>query len=192
MRDDGLLGHDQKAGGVVSRVLDVGAQRDQAVDVAGQFRGDHRLALVSGGGDAGGGAGGIHRDHRLQAQFADQMAALVEGVDVAVHVGDVLDRRALDAEQVVVHPLVVLADDVQARLRKQVVDVGDASGHRVLDGDHPERRPALGDRREGVLEGAARQGLHLRPRGPAGEVRIGSRLTLEGDGPIRIRHADNP
>ena len=50
----------------------------------------------------------------------------------------------------------VFADDVQARGRQQMVDVGDAAGDRVLDRDHAEVGRAVLDRGEGVLEGRRR------------------------------------
>jgi hypothetical protein len=61
------------------------------------------------------------------------------------------------------HHLVVdgqkpLADDMQARLRQQMVDVGDAAGDRVLDRDHAQIGLARGDRGQRILEGGAGQG----------------------------------
>ena len=44
------------------------------------------------------------------------------------------------AQELVVHPDELLADDVQAAARQQVVDVGDAAGDRVVDRDHGEPR----------------------------------------------------
>jgi peptidoglycan hydrolase-like protein with peptidoglycan-binding domain len=184
--DDRLAGHDHEPGGVVLGVLDVGAQADQAVDLAGQFRGDHRLGRVAAGRDLGGGAGGVDANHRLDAELADQVPALVERVDMAVHVGDVVDPRAGDAKQMMVHPLIVLADDVQAGSGEEVVDIGDPAGDRVLDRDHRQCRLAILDRGEGVFERAARQRRHLRTGAAAGEVRVGSRLALEGDGSVGI------
>ena len=74
----------------------------------------------------------------------------------------------------------------EARIRHQVVDVGDPAGDRILDRDHAERRPALAHRREGVLEAGAGQRRHLGKDAPAGEIGIGARLALEGDRLFRI------
>ena len=51
----------------------------------------------------------------------------------------VAERRALDRHQLVADRQEVLADDVQAGGRHQVVDVGDAAGDGILDRDHAER-----------------------------------------------------
>ena len=81
----------------------------------------------------------------------------------------------------------MLADDVQLRMRQQVMDIGDASGDRVLDRDHAELGFALLDRRECVLEGRARQrlagGIDLARR----DVGIGAGLALERD--FQLFHA---
>ena len=50
----------------------------------------------------------------------------------------VVERRALRRQQLVVHRQEMLADDVQARVRHQMMDVGDAAGDRILDRDHAE------------------------------------------------------
>ena len=55
-------------------------------------------------------------------------------------------------EQVMVHPLEVLADDLEAGMRHQVMDVGDPAGDRVLDRDHRPLGLAVAHRRERLLE----------------------------------------
>ena len=75
----------------------------------------------------------------------------------------------------------MLADDVQAGIRHQVVDVGDAAGHRVLDRDHAERGLAGTDRGEGIFEGGAGQRLAVGIGVAEREVRVGARLALEHD-----------
>jgi len=110
---------------------------------------------VARGGDLGGAAGGIGADDALQAQLARPLAALVERVDVALHRLDGLERGALHRQQVVVHALEVLADDVQPRMRHQVVHVGDAARDRVLERDHAKLGLAVAHRREGVIEASA-------------------------------------
>jgi hypothetical protein len=54
----------------------------------------------------------------------------------------------------VVDPLEVLAHDMQARVRDQVVDVGHPAGDRVVDRDHAVEGQAIAHGGEGVLEGA--------------------------------------
>jgi hypothetical protein len=90
-----------------------------------------------------------------------------------------------------IHPLVMLANDVQTGLREQVMDIRHSSSHRILDRDHRQRRPALVYRRKRILERMTRHGLHLRPRGTTGQVRVGPGLTLEGDCPIWICHGSS-
>ena len=83
-----------------------------------------------------------------------------------------------------------LADDVQVRRRQQVVDVGDAAGDRVLDRDHAEFGRAVLQRREGVLEGRAGQGLEVGKIVGAGDMRIGAGFALIGDD--LLRHGSLP
>ena len=116
---------------------------------------------------------------------------------MAAHGADAVERRAGQGQQMVVHPLEMLADDVEARIGHQMVDVGDPSGDRVLDRDHREPRRAVAHRREGVLERGAGQARHLRKNPAAGQVGIGSRRALKGDRPapvlgsIGLTHSDH-
>jgi hypothetical protein len=52
----------------------------------------------------------------------------------------------------VVHPLKMLADDMQAAMRHQVMDVGDPAGDRILDRDHRPLRAAVAHGGERLLE----------------------------------------
>ena len=56
------------------------------------------------------------------------------------------------AEQVMIYPLIVLANDVQVGSRQQVMDVGDATGNRILDRDHRQCRAALVHGGDGIFE----------------------------------------
>jgi len=118
---------------------------------------------------------------RLQAKLADDIAALAEGVNVAVDVGDLAELRAFEAHELEVDRQEVLTDDVEARLRQQMVDVGHASGERVLDRNHGVARLARLNGGNGVLEGRAGQGLEAWEDLVAGEMRIGARLALVRD-----------
>ncbi len=137
--------------------------------------------LVAGFGDLPRRARGVGGDDRLDAELADHLAALSERMHVALDGLDVLERRALHREQLVAHRHEVLGDDVQPRMRHQVMDVGDPSRDRVLDRDHAEIGLAGRDRREGVLERRAGQGLGVRIDLADREVRIRPRLALECD-----------
>ena len=128
-----------------------------------------------------GGAGRIGLGDRLQLQRANDVAALAERHDVAVHR---LQFRKLDArkrEQLVPHPLEMLGDDVKPRMRKQVMNVGDAARHRILDGDHGELGAAGFDRGERILERGTGERLQARIGVERREVRVGAGLALEGD-----------
>ncbi len=48
------------------------------------------------------------------------------------------ELHARKREQLVPHALEMLGDDIEARMRQEVVDVGDAAGDRILDRDHGE------------------------------------------------------
>ena len=90
--------------------------------------------------------------------------------------GAPLDRHELEMDR-----QEMLADDVEAGGRQQMVDVGDAAGERILDRDHGELGLALLDRGEAVLEGRAGHGLVVGIDLLAGEVGVGSGLALEHD-----------
>lgn len=84
-------------------------------------------------------------------------------------------------QEVMVHPLEMLANDVKAGIRHQMVNIGNAASHRILDRDHRQGGPPLAHRSKGVLELIARQGCHLGKDMPASEVRISAEGSLEGD-----------
>ena len=132
-------------------------------------------------------AGGIGGHDRLRAEVADEPAALRKGLDVALDNLDALESRTPHREQLMVYRLEVLADDVQTRLRQQVMDVRDPAAQGVLERDHRKRCLAVFRGREGVLEARVGHGLHRRVRLLAGEVAVRSRLPLESDS-SSIRH----
>ena len=96
---------------------------------------------------------------------------------------DALEPRAGHGQQMVVHPQEMLADDVQAAMRHQMMDVRDPPRDRVVDRDHRPLGPALAHRSERFLEGFRRQGLEMRADLTAGEMRVGAGLALEDDPP---------
>ena len=138
-------------------------------------------AKVAALGDLGRGAGGVGVDYGLEARAAHEPAALGERLDVAVDLADRVHGGALGGEQLVVHLLEVLGDDVQPGVGQQVMDIGDAPGARVLDRDHGETGARIIDRGEGILEGGAGERRHLRMDRPAGHVGVGAQGALEGD-----------
>ena len=107
-------------------------------------------------------------------------------MDVAAHRADAVERRAGQRQQMMVHPLEMLADDVETGTGHQMVNVGDPAGDRVLDRDHREPRRTVADRREGVLERGAGQARHVGEDAAAGQVGIGARRALKGDRLLRV------
>jgi len=77
---------------------------------------------------------------------------LAERMDVALDRLDVRKRRSFDGQQLMPHRHEVLAHDVQARMRHEMMDVGDAAGDRVLDRDHADIGVTGRDGRKAVLE----------------------------------------
>ena len=119
-------------------VFDVGAQDLQPVDFRRQRGGDRGVLLAAPFGDELGGAGGVGLDHRGQLQVGQDAAHLAQRDGVGMGSPDVGDGGALDAEQAVLDALELLADDEQAGVRQQMVDVGDPAGEAVLAGQHAQ------------------------------------------------------
>ena len=126
-------------------------------------------------------AGGVARDDRLDAELADDAAALAERMDVALDGLDVGELGAARRHQLVTDRQKPFADDEQAGMRQQMMDVGDAAGDRILDRDHAEIGLARGDRGQRVLEGRAGQRLGVRIGLGDGDMGIGAGLALECD-----------
>ena len=70
---------------VVGLVLDVLLENVEPVNLRRKPRGDRGARRVLGFGDLARGAGGIGGDDRLELEFADDLAALAERHDVALH-----------------------------------------------------------------------------------------------------------
>ena len=132
-------------------------------------------------------AGGVGGHHRLHAQAADEAPALREGLGMALDAFDAVERRPRHREEMVLHRLEVLGDDVQIRLRQQMMDVRDPTAQRVVDRDHRERDVAARRGGEGVLEARIRRRLHLRVCLLAGKVAVRAWLSLESDS-SGVRH----
>ena len=136
---------------------------------------------VVGLGDDAGGAGRIGLGHRLEAELAQGVAALAQRLRMRQRLLHGQQRRARQRHQLVAHAQEVLADDEQAGTRQQVVDVGHAARHRVLDGDHGVARLAALHGGQRILEGGAGDRLEVGIHLAAGQVRVGAGLALVGD-----------
>ena len=90
--------------------------------------------------------------------------------------------REVQTEQLMADGEEVLADDVEAGLGQEVMDVRDASMQRILDRDDAEIGLAAANGVDRVLEGRARNIFDARQRLARGEIGIGAGLALEGDG----------
>ena len=71
-------------------------------------------------------------------------------------------------------------------MSKKMMDIGDPSGHRIIDGDQRQLGLAAFDGGKGVFEGTAGQGFHFRMHKAAGEIGIGAGLALKGDACFRF------
>ena len=123
--------------------------------------------------------GGIGGDDRLDAELADDAAALAERMNVALDRLDIGKLGAARRHQLMPDRQEPFADDEQAGRRQQMMNVGDASGDRILDRDHAEFGLAGRDRGQRVLEGGAGQRLGVGIGLDDGEMRIGAGLALE-------------
>ena len=90
--------------------------------------------------------------HRFDAEFADQLPALTKRHDMGVDGFQICQTGAGHAKQLMLDPLEVLADDMQARMGHQVVHVTHPARDRVFDRHHGERRLAKLNGGEHVLE----------------------------------------
>ena len=127
------------------------------------------------------GAGRIGGNDRHQSQLPDHLPALAERMDVTVDRVAGPSSLAPAREELMMDAQEVLADDVEIGGRHQIMNVGDAAGDRIVDGDHGEHGFAILHRREGVLEGAAGERLMIGIGFQAGNMRVGPRLALIGD-----------
>src|SRR5690348_12752525 len=79
------------------------------------------------------------------------------------------------------HAMEVLRDNVEPRIRKQMVDIGDATVQRILYWNDAEIRLARANGFDGVIECGLRNRHDGRQRFARREIGIGARLALEGD-----------
>jgi hypothetical protein len=106
---------------------------------------------------------------------------LSERVDVAFDRLDVADFGPAGRHQLMMHRQEPLADDEEAGLRQEMMNVGDAAGDRILDRDHAEVGLARGDRGQRVLESRAGQRFSVGIGLGDGDVGVRARLALECD-----------
>jgi hypothetical protein len=126
-------------------------------------------------------ARGVGGDHGLDAERADDVAALAERVDMAFDRPDRFQRGAVRRHQLMLHWQEPLGDDVKPRARHQVMNISHASGYRIVDRNHAELGAPAAHSGECVLEGRTRQQRITRIGLLAGNLRVGAGLALECD-----------
>ena len=75
----------------------------------------------------------------------------------------------------------MLAQNVERRIREEMVDVGDTAVQRILDGDEAKVDRAFADRGKSILEGGGGDRFAMGKRLAGGEVGIGPGLALKDD-----------
>ena len=100
---------------------------------------------------------------------------------MALHRLDGFQARAFGCHELIANRQKPFGDDVQARRRHQMMDVGDAAGDRILDRDHAEIDVAGNERSEAVLECRAGHRLVIWIGFAAGKMRICARFSLKDD-----------
>ena len=173
------LGQDDEAGGVVRLVLHVLGEDLQAVDVGRQPRRERRAGSGPPLGHLARGARGVAGHMRLEPELADDLAALAERMDVAVHG---LDRAEIGLGCAMSWKWIgrkcsptMCSPEVGRRWWMSATRPAIEFSIGIM----ARARRALVHRREGILEGRAGQRLPYRDGVPAGDVGIGARLALE-------------
>ena len=180
--------HDEEPRRVVFGVLCRWDQYIKVIDLACQCRGDGTNTLVAARGYVLGRTGSVGVDHRLQAKRAQPLAALRQTLGMAVNLDKIFKCGAARRQQLVVHPLKMLAIDKQTRSRKKMVDVGDAASNRILDRHHRQLGTTFLNGEDHVLKRPAGHDLHLRLNGLAGHMRIGAEHPLKGNNVAAVGH----
>ena len=106
---------------------------------------------------------------------------------MAVDLLDIRQISALRRHELMVHGLKMLADDVLVRRWDQVMDIRHPAGQGIFDWDHSSPGQAFIHRGEGILKGAAWQGVVFRQTLAAGQMGIGTELALKGHVHVGIR-----
>src|SRR5262249_31612312 len=106
-------------------------------------------------------------------------ATLAKRVDVTFDSLDIFEGGAFGGKELMANRHEMLANDMEAGLRHQMMDVGDAAGERGLDGNHAQLGVAGGDPRKATVRGGGGHGLGPREDFADREVRIRPRLALE-------------
>ncbi len=162
-RRGGQLAHDvagvgrrehEEARVVVGMIGDVFGQHREPVEARGLGRGDRGDRPVLFRRDfARGDAGVLDRDDPGRREGGEIAPALGEDQRMAEHFAHVVDRRAGDAEEPVLHPPHDLGDRRELVLGKDVVAVAHGAGDRVVDRHDADVGFAVDDRDGDLTEG---------------------------------------
>jgi len=148
-----VAGDYEEAGVVEVEVFDSLGQHLQAVNVGGSPRGYRRQTRFGVIGQLLGRAGGVVDRHRLQVVAGDEAVALGKGLRVTYYLTNLLQARSFGGQQVVAHPQVSLADDVQVGLEQEVVGLIYAAGDSIFYWHHAAGGLTGGYRLEHLMKG---------------------------------------
>ena len=118
---------------------------------------------------------------RLELHLAHEVAALRQRRRLAEDALDAVEGRALQAQQLMADAQEMLAHDVQAGIRQQMMDVGDAAHQRILHRNDAEIGVAGFSPPRSRPRRWAWAWLRMRHRLARRQIGIGARLALEGD-----------
>jgi len=162
-------------------VLDIFSQNVETIDLGGQARGDRRDRPVAAFSHFTRSACRVGGGHRFDIVSLEELAALAEPHDVGTGPGDLVQFNARQAHQLEPNRQIVLANDLKACGRQQIMNVTDPAGDRVLDRNHGEFGLALLDSREAILKCAARKRRQARIGLVAGNMGVCPGFTLIRD-----------
>lgn len=125
--------------------------------------------------------GGVKDGDGGEAHPGEEAVALGQGLGVALHRVQVLERCALGGEEAVLHPVDDLPHHVEVALQEEVVGLVDAPRRGVLHRHHPKLRLARLHRLKDLVKGGKAHGLRLGEDLEQGLLAVGPRRALEGD-----------
>jgi hypothetical protein len=164
----------------------------QAVKLGSQKRSDRRFGRIAPLRHIRGGFGRVGIMMRLQLQLPQMIATLHQRLRMRIRFLHACKRRAFGRQQVMFDGLEMFGDDVQAHFRQELVNLRHPARMGIFNRHHAERRPALRNRLEHILERGAGKRLHIGIFPAAGKIRVRSRNPHIRDSVFRIRFSHIP
>ena len=162
-------------------ILDAIGQYRQPVDFRRHRRCQRPHAHFARRRDIGGGTGAVRRGFRCNPVRIQKRTRLRDQNHMRAHMFDVVQRLAGVCHDGNPHTHERLADNTQAGLRQQAVNVGNAAIGRVLDRQHGQIGSTVVHGGNHIVKGGARHGNRSGPCFQAGFVTIGAQISLKGD-----------